>query len=453
MRYYLYVLLDTEEQQPFYAGVHAQEAGDCSGLVLTAADLQTLLDDTNSDLSEQQRGKVAAILDAGTLSRLPSEAYRVIVRDLEEQHHAELLRLALLSSWSDFATPEPPNPNRPIRFRPSDNLDGAHKRIAGFDPEPGRNGVVAADNGQHVHGAYFVYALFNPDNNTIFYVGKGRGNRIAGHFNHARNPERVSRANARREKLRKIADILGNGYQPIAATKILARTATDDEAYLLETFYIKHILGSESLENATGGRYNDLIRARYDTAHRHGFEIPAGRNGTSGRRIKEDVFKGQGFDALLEQAAERLNEKLVDDGLQRLDFEPPRITGAGELSVEAPLETPRGQIRLILHIRSPHTRTFTCSTHKSRGRKGESIHQGLWQELCAEYDLGEQWHIGYRRDHRFNPKAWRLPNMARDIETVVDRAFLLCRLVMTPPGAIPELAAEAHQRLVPALIE
>jgi len=450
MRYYIYLLLDANAGAPFYVGVHAQETGNHSGLVLTDDHLQALLIDENLALTDNQRHQIRALVQSGALNHSPPTGYRVIVRDLVEHRFAELIRLALLASWREAGGLGPAVANEPMRFRPFDRLEGAHQRIEQFDPVADPNGGIAADNGQHPHGRYFVYALFDPDDaNTIFYVGKGSGNRIMAHFSQAALGNELNQDTVRRNKLQRIAAVLNNRHQPIAATKILARTRNEDEAYLLETFYIKFILGTEALENATGGRFNDFIRARHDTTPRHGFEIPTRRDWVGGRLIKQDVFKGQGFDDLLREAAAMLNRRLRDNGLEELRFAKPSITGAGELSIAAPFTAPPRPIVLMMHIRSPHTRTFTCQTNR-RGRGGPAAHQALWQELCDGYGLGDPGVIGYRRDHRFNPRAWMESNMAYDIETLVARAFLLCRLVMTPivPGS--DLGNEARQHLVVA---
>jgi len=62
MRSYVYVLLDAVDGTPFFIGVHTLSWRSESGLVLTVAHLQALLDDRSIELIDMQRNKLSALL-------------------------------------------------------------------------------------------------------------------------------------------------------------------------------------------------------------------------------------------------------------------------------------------------------------------------------------------------------------------------------------------------------
>jgi len=78
--------------------------------------------------------------------------------------------------------------------------------------------------------AYYVYALVDPRDNRIFYIGKGKGNRI---FQHAKNALDDSDQSL---KLDIIRSILSEGKQ--VALYILRHNLTEDTAYVVESVLI-----------------------------------------------------------------------------------------------------------------------------------------------------------------------------------------------------------------------
>ncbi|PYZ99722.1 hypothetical protein A6K26_006360 [Gammaproteobacteria bacterium 2W06] len=449
MSSYVYLLLEPETKRPFFAGTHTSSSAARSGLQLSKDHFSELLNSPEADLTDLQQSNIAKLSAQNGVDQAPEDLYRVIARDLRSPAHAELVRNALIISWAEPGALGREPANDPVQFRPYQHLKGDRGRIEGFDPKEAANGNVASVAGSHPHGKYFVYALLDPADGKVFYVGKGRGNRIANHFNQAKNLARVTDQTRRKKKLERLKALLDQGHRPIDATMILARVDDEDEAFLLETFYLKFVFGPWSLENSTGGRDSDLFRAHGDLQHRYGFEIPAERKGADGRRIKEDLFKGAGFDRLLEQASKALNRRITAEGHPPVTFSTPGITGAGELSVNTPLVTPLGQIKLMLHIRSAQTGRLNCSTHP-HGRRGSDISRIIWQEVCRLHELGTPQEIGYRRDNHFNPRVWQGEHLAPDIDTLVDRAFFLYRVLMTPLDQQDGLRKEAQARLLTA---
>lgn len=88
---------------------------------------------------------------------------------------------------------------------------------------------------------YYVYLYINPLDNSIFYVGKGKGNRV---FEHLRNNNESKKVNA-------IKKIRANGKEPII--EILVHGLPDEEtAFRIEAAVID-VIGLGNLTNEVRG--------------------------------------------------------------------------------------------------------------------------------------------------------------------------------------------------------
>ncbi len=109
---------------------------------------------------------------------------------------------------------------------------------------------------------YYVYALIDPSDNSIFYIGKGCGNRIRNHIAEYR-AGRISNV----EKYKAIDAIVQNGCTPIE-TK-LAERLTETQAFMLERNLIKGL--GDQLTNVQSGSQSEaertLLRARWMLAN------------------------------------------------------------------------------------------------------------------------------------------------------------------------------------------
>tara|TARA_R110002153_G_scaffold265563_1_gene428317 strand:- start:11 stop:661 length:651 start_codon:yes stop_codon:yes gene_type:complete len=89
---------------------------------------------------------------------------------------------------------------------------------------------------------FYVYHLIDPRDNTVFYVGKGKGDRCNVH---TRPSELEGNTSHKANKIRKIHS---EGLEPIV--KIVESNLTEDVSFERERFYISNI---QNLTNMTDG--------------------------------------------------------------------------------------------------------------------------------------------------------------------------------------------------------
>lgn len=101
---------------------------------------------------------------------------------------------------------------------------------------------------------FYVYHLIDPRNNKVFYVGKGKGDRV---LQHERDARRLRFANSEKEQI--IHEIWGEGLS--VKRRIVKRFSNEQKAYHFEFQEIKRI-GIENLTNiAKGGESQDIKAA------------------------------------------------------------------------------------------------------------------------------------------------------------------------------------------------
>jgi hypothetical protein len=109
---------------------------------------------------------------------------------------------------------------------------------------------------------WYVYALRDPRDGHLFYVGKGQGNRA---FQHARTALRTG--GERNLKLKRIREIRAAGHEPVVE---VVRYGLPDEktAYLIESVVIDALTLGQPAELANpiaghGGRWSTLEQLRH----------------------------------------------------------------------------------------------------------------------------------------------------------------------------------------------
>ncbi len=109
---------------------------------------------------------------------------------------------------------------------------------------------------------FYVYALVDPRKNGIegiFYIGKGKGQRLHQHRREAHS-ESVKEIESR--KLECIREVNASGHEIIE--KVIGRYSTEVEAYAVEATLIRWVYGLEDLSNITLGRHSASIRKKSD---------------------------------------------------------------------------------------------------------------------------------------------------------------------------------------------
>lgn len=108
---------------------------------------------------------------------------------------------------------------------------------------------------------HYVYIYLDPTTNEIFYVGKGKGDRV---FSHLKDTSEC-------EKVQKIEEIRSQGYEPVI--EILVHGLEDDEtAHKVEAAVID-LVGLNNLTNIKRGHHSltygrvslDQLMQRYDS--------------------------------------------------------------------------------------------------------------------------------------------------------------------------------------------
>jgi len=119
---------------------------------------------------------------------------------------------------------------------------------------------------------WYVYALRNPCNQHIFYVGKGTRNRIFEHAHSAKateNTESVKKS----EKIELIQSIISDGFE-VEAFIIQHAIPSEGQAYAIECALLdfSNLKGIVDLKNLMAGRYShsfglmsvDTVKSLYD---------------------------------------------------------------------------------------------------------------------------------------------------------------------------------------------
>ena len=102
---------------------------------------------------------------------------------------------------------------------------------------------------------YYVYELIDPRNMNVFYVGKGKGNRV---YEHTKKVKRNSSTQSNKKKNEIIKDILKSGNEVIE--KIVERFETDEEAVEHEA----HLINLYGIKNLTNIQSKGSVYVYYD---------------------------------------------------------------------------------------------------------------------------------------------------------------------------------------------
>lgn len=109
---------------------------------------------------------------------------------------------------------------------------------------------------------YYVYALIDPRDNSIFYIGKGKGKRSSFHVIEVKALDKkniYSERSTNPSKIEKIKNILDSGFE--VACKVIAENLSEESAYALEEILVerfgRQVLRTGNLTNLEpGGKWD-----------------------------------------------------------------------------------------------------------------------------------------------------------------------------------------------------
>ena len=131
---------------------------------------------------------------------------------------------------------------------------------------------------EHLNG-FYVYALIDPRNNQVFYIGKGTGNRVFSHEIESGKSQKSEKA-----KLQKIREIEASGHS--AKRVIVNWGMTEAEAFTAEASLINLMgfLSADALTNAVAGHHVHEALSVED------FEIMYGAEHLQPRDIRHSIM-------------------------------------------------------------------------------------------------------------------------------------------------------------------
>lgn len=418
-RFYVYALIDPRTGCPKYVGkglsarteAHVRESATVpdDALVVGAATADVWAADQDGTLQDAS-SKKAWLHELLGLGFSHADIARVIARDLDERSAFTLESLLIHHVYGKAGLLNVQAGHHAERFRPKGHW-GAWNDEA----------LAAAHD-------WYVYVLRNPNTSCdnrdgVFYVGKGSGQRLDMHFLDA---NRFPGDPAAPERLRTIRTLLDEGLRPDQIGYVVARFATEQEAFLSEALLIKFVYGVNALTNRVAGHHAWAIRPKDHWAVLPGFDLARVVN----PGIREDrselleLLLAEGLSASLDRVRQLLAETLMFGDYMVLD--------SGELGMEAQLGgtvlkvfTRRKKIQLELRPRRKEQRAWMLHRFDSLG---------------AGHLL--------RGDTVFIPPSWRgSRGMTESATEIAARARLLAQLT----GDLPYegLSAEAQSLLEP----
>lgn len=235
---------------------------------------------------------------------------------------------------------------------------------------------------------YYVYVLIDPLDETVFYVGKGKGERA---LNHVAEVKQLiaKRGTLESAKHRRIREILDRDSEPKAM--VVARFDDEKQAHAVESVLINFVYDYEkSLTNSVRGHGAEFVRRFGDRRLLPGIDIP------ERVRSQDGSFKNKNIEALEAAGAykllDRIREQLSIRGFVWRDFlagTPDRPYDPGESN---------GWLGVIVHIqgidflvgfsKSCRPGVGIANTVATRNRKA---YDGLAR---IEAVMGAEFHVG-----------------------------------------------------------
>ena len=406
-RFYVYALLDPKNNIPFYVG-----KGTSNRIVdhfRVGRSPEEIFDEEDDP---RETNKMQIIRDLTSKGAGAKDIARVVGRRLSEEVAFAIEGLLIKSVYGrgPNALTNIADGQHAERFRAKDEW----VYISTYDLPTDRHGNFLADDGEHQLGEYYVYVLRNPVNGRIFYVGKGKGKRLCDHFQNAIS----NMASSDVERLGEIRKLFVEGHKPCDIGRIIARVTSEALAFMIESLYIKFVIGFKNLHNIQPGHASGLYRSHEDWELRKGFDIPIVVEKGQARDESLDEFLGEGLDIELQEVIDVIAKNAPN---LELDFSLPKVHGARELVVFASIPDVHPGVKLRIQIRSARRfQVMLCPINKNK--QGREWMRNHFTNLDA-YSLLRP------SDDMFIAPRWRgQRNVTSDPAVAADRALKLIAL-------------------------
>ena len=401
-RFYVYVLLDPRNKTPFYVG-----KGTSNRIIehfRVGYSPEEIFDPKTKSKDETDKNRF--IQELTELNYDINEIARVVGRRLSEETAFAIEGLLIKSIYGRYGRDHLTNivdGHHTDRFRPKDNWD--YIKDFDLDIDPQGNFLEGNDD------KYYVYVLRNPDTGKIFYVGKGKGNRLSAHFQDARTHEN----NLGTERLTEIRTLIQAGKLPKDIGRIVARVENESVAFMIESFYIKFVIGFENLHNIIPGHASYMFRSFNDWDLRIGFDIPIIVERGQARTEELDMCFAEGLDFELQKVVDKLEE--LEPKL-KLEFSPPRFVDAGELAVWTSI--PDIDQNVVVRIQIRFARRFQIQLYPL------NVNGKIW--IANHFTMLNAYPLK-RKDNRFMPLSWLgANNVTRDPAVAASRVLQIIEL-------------------------
>lgn len=335
--HYVYVLLDPRESppRPFYVGKgifnrayeHIRNSrstldnGNHSNDISVGISGDEIIKDILDENNFSNKDKVIRDLLSQNFSE--KDIVRIVARKITEENSFALESMLIKHVYGYKTLTNQQSGHDSDRFRDFDNWDYQDS----YDIETDEHGNFLNTAKPNTFGNYYVYVLRNPVTKNIFYVGKGKGNRLVDHFLKSKKDEKSDI-----ERLDQIRQLIKNGHRPKDIGRIIARVEREDTAFMIESFYIKFVVGFNNLTNIQPGHHFSNFRALGDWEARHGFDISIILHKGAERTELLDNYVGLGLDVDLYNVVEIIKKYYPN---YKLEFEEASVFGASELIVDA----------------------------------------------------------------------------------------------------------------------
>jgi hypothetical protein len=252
---------------------------------------------------------------------------------------------------------------------------------------------------------FYVYVLLDPNDKSVFYVGKGTGVRVLNHVAEVRAllAKEVSGDTA---KQRKIHELLASDSCPIEL--IVGRFETEAEAFAVEAVLINHVHDFTRLTNISRGHGAEYIREYGNYGPIEGIDLP------KPVRVSDGSFRDKNLHGLSQSDAysylTALKNMLTAGGFDWRDFsaKEDRPFAPGEANGHIGVLIRIGGVDFIVSFsKTCRPNLSVATTPSTRHAEGNDFLEKIGRELGGSCKLDLARNTLVRGVRRFRPFVTR----------------------------------------------